>query len=311
MRCPRCKAANPDGSKFCAGCGTSFRLSSDDGEPQVPAEDAPVPEPEPSVEPQETGNSSRPKSGFYMEAFTPVAMEEKTPSPGDGRSSGTTFCARCGGAFARDEMTKMERDWLCKLCVEKRESKKSGSFPPGMLPPDVGVTPPGGTKRPSSARVSVPAGPVPLSRIVFFVFFGLLFLGAAGVAVFFAFSDAGAPPPAPAPQPVPEPEPEVAKAPEPPPEPEPVPEPEPRSYEPRAFTGVFQGVNATKGAGAGALVFVDAANERILVAGPENLSTLFQQGTRYKFTFKPTDEFYDTGVVSYHLHLLSRIEKAP
>jgi hypothetical protein len=148
-----------------------------------------------------------------------------------------------------------------------------------------------------------------MTQLVFFVFIGILLVGTAGAAGFFFLFETEKPPPPPvqpAPKPVkkPEPPPKKVEEPEPPPkEPEP-----PRDYSPRSFVGVYMGIYNGEGKGLGAMHFVAQSGEAVLLKAPSGIHELYEPGKTYRFVFKPTDDWFDDRIVSYH-SLHSRIEE--
>jgi hypothetical protein len=195
---------------------------------------------------------------------------------------------------------------MCSLCIqkeEKREKRKSRSSTEGQLFVAGDSGPPSGERpRPSSSSLhqAPPEGMTPMKATLFGIM-GVLLVGFAAAAVYVLVLDKGAeqpPPPPPAKiEPPSEKKAEEVKVEEPEPEPE---KPEiPRSYEPRWFVGEFRGTSPDEGEGLGALVF-EEGDEKVLVQAPAALQGYYTRGKTYRFKFKPTDKFYEHGVISYY-----------
>lgn len=68
MFCPKCGAKNPDGSKFCAGCGNNLALASPVAQPQMPPVQQPVPPEQPQVTVEPTQPPVKEKTDFVAAA---------------------------------------------------------------------------------------------------------------------------------------------------------------------------------------------------------------------------------------------------
>jgi hypothetical protein len=231
------------------------------------------------------------------------------PPPGEGypghddSSSQATFCARCNGAFRASELVGFDGDLVCELCLEKLEKRKSKPSDSNVF---LGGEQAMGDERPSrpaSGPLMSQAPPETMTPLKFtlVVIIGVLLVGFAGAAVFIFVLDkesgSAVPPPEEGSEPEPEPRPMKVEKPKPKPVPK---EPEPpRSYEPRWFVGTYLGISTEEGEGMGAMIF-EEGDEKVLIKAPPALQSKHNRGQRYRFRFKPTDRFYDSGVVSWY-----------
>ncbi|MHC5079279.1 MAG: zinc-ribbon domain-containing protein [Planctomycetota bacterium] len=314
MRCPECASDNPDGSKFCSSCGMPIPTSAsspppvsegeeggDDGLPYGEGAPADSEAPLAFAEAPPAATEAPPVEGEPPGEPTPPPMTDGNAFPypdvdtGRPRVEDTTFCSLCRGAFQAKELEKVDGEHLCSLCRSKMEGRKSKTPAFGDTGLGTPLTPAAGT--PISTRQQTSSEPMSTVKVGLFIFAGLILVGLAGAAVFFFISgDKETPsptrPPIRDPNPNPPTPPDKGEAVEKKTESPPPTEPqEKRSYEPKWFTGVYK-----------------KKNERVLIAAPQDLHGFYSLGKRYKFRFKPSDPYYEKGLISYY-DLLSPIEE--
>ncbi len=335
MRCPKCAADNPEGSKFCSVCGDEITLKplppdAFAGQPEEPGAGQPAEE-GPEAAPQEEAGSGEDGSSAIL---PPEIAAQKAGAP---VFKEVELCAVCSGAFPIGDLLDFHGKLYCPLCKareikdsqrkEEIASKGRGVLPqqnsipveappeqdqagfeegqkPDWKPPVIAFTK---YAEPAGHRTYVlTAAIISLLLATLVVIVGIFLLsnpldsGSRPLVPLDSGTGAQAGLPA---------SPAVNSAgsgqqkkpedkPKKPEKPAPAvpPEDDIVSYQPRWFAGTYLGPNKELPAvPADALIFMSDDNQAIYITG---VLDLYNVGKKYKFRFKPTKKYFESSIIN-------------